>query len=641
MILHLKNGSGIHIKKKNRGKFTSYCGGNVTSACIAKAKRSGNPTLVKRATFAANARKWKHQNGGTLRKYQIGGYMQPQNVYNALQNGTAAQGLLSGAGKVMDKVLPSWMQEAGTYLSPLNYLAAISEGSIDPKVGEEAISKWHPNLQLVSRLGELILGGKAIKNTSKVAINTTAKSGNKTARAYLISKELNNAIKQKNGTYEPIIPENRITYTLQYLDKDGKTYNDASFIKNSQVKNSLIPNAKPSARKSVYLKGHGLYPGYSILPGFHLKGLQQGSVLEQQLSKSGTISTKAVKQLANNSSKFEGQILNRIVDTKFPNQKVIDYNSLRRTVQEELIPYQTVPTTQYREYGLDRLGLNTFYFKDGEFVRDTPVSFTFESPNIPMGNGLHYGPHTLGHTRGLSQGNTFTVIESQSDWAQNPWGRVTYNKMSKAAPHRLSQLRKMIQQQKERGLATESTEARIPYQVQYRDVTAEHIKHLQDTYPQRQLQENMLYASRNGYERMRYPTRDTAIKVQGYEPTLQFKGNPQLEQYAKNLQEQILQIELQLQQGTNIINYRNLSIQLDNLKQQYNILKQQSTDQIYSPQEETVLRRYDQFPRMFGKVFKDQEPQIVQDAQGNSWFEFTVPKNMQQRELIYKNGGVV
>jgi hypothetical protein len=23
----LKNGSGIHIKKKNRGKFTDYCGG--------------------------------------------------------------------------------------------------------------------------------------------------------------------------------------------------------------------------------------------------------------------------------------------------------------------------------------------------------------------------------------------------------------------------------------------------------------------------------------------------------------------------------------------------------------------------------------------------------------------------------------
>lgn len=66
LLEFLKNGSGIHIKKKNRGKFTEYCGGKVTQECIRKAKASGNPTLVKRATFADNARKWKHQLGGNL-----------------------------------------------------------------------------------------------------------------------------------------------------------------------------------------------------------------------------------------------------------------------------------------------------------------------------------------------------------------------------------------------------------------------------------------------------------------------------------------------------------------------------------------------------------------------------------------------
>jgi hypothetical protein len=29
-----KKGSKIHIKKKNRGKFTEYCGGKVTDECI-------------------------------------------------------------------------------------------------------------------------------------------------------------------------------------------------------------------------------------------------------------------------------------------------------------------------------------------------------------------------------------------------------------------------------------------------------------------------------------------------------------------------------------------------------------------------------------------------------------------------------
>lgn len=67
-IPHFKNGSGIHIKKENRGKFTEYCDGKVTQECIDKAKKSNNPTLKKRAVFAENARVWKHQKGGYIVK---------------------------------------------------------------------------------------------------------------------------------------------------------------------------------------------------------------------------------------------------------------------------------------------------------------------------------------------------------------------------------------------------------------------------------------------------------------------------------------------------------------------------------------------------------------------------------------------
>ena len=75
-LLYLKKGSGIHIKKENKGKFTSYCGGKVTSACIARGKASPNPAIRKRATFAANARKWKHENGGVISMQR--GYNMPQ-----------------------------------------------------------------------------------------------------------------------------------------------------------------------------------------------------------------------------------------------------------------------------------------------------------------------------------------------------------------------------------------------------------------------------------------------------------------------------------------------------------------------------------------------------------------------------------
>lgn len=97
-ILMFKNGGKtkdntkpkIHIKKSNEGKFTSYCGGKVTDECINKAKQSGNPKLVKRATFAANARKWKHKEGGLLIKNQFGGntndyrYNNVISIYNSL-----------------------------------------------------------------------------------------------------------------------------------------------------------------------------------------------------------------------------------------------------------------------------------------------------------------------------------------------------------------------------------------------------------------------------------------------------------------------------------------------------------------------------------------------------------------------------
>lgn len=70
-IQYLKGGS-IHIKKKNRGKFTDYCGGKVTEECIRKGKNSSNPTTRKRANFAQVARhKFKHADGNKINYLNI------------------------------------------------------------------------------------------------------------------------------------------------------------------------------------------------------------------------------------------------------------------------------------------------------------------------------------------------------------------------------------------------------------------------------------------------------------------------------------------------------------------------------------------------------------------------------------------
>jgi hypothetical protein len=49
-----------------------------------------------------------------------------------------------------------------------------------------------------------------------------------------------------------------------------------------------------------------------------------------------------------------------------------------------------------------------------------PVTFTFESPKIPMGNPKHYDKRTLGHTRTFTnpdEPDVINVLETQSDWA--------------------------------------------------------------------------------------------------------------------------------------------------------------------------------------------------------------------------------
>lgn len=67
-----KSGGTIKIKKKNKGKFTDYCGGKVTEECIRKGKNSSNPTTRKRANFAWVARhKFKHEEGGTINYLNI------------------------------------------------------------------------------------------------------------------------------------------------------------------------------------------------------------------------------------------------------------------------------------------------------------------------------------------------------------------------------------------------------------------------------------------------------------------------------------------------------------------------------------------------------------------------------------------
>lgn len=58
LVLPYKYG-GIHIKKKNRGKFNALK--KRTGKTTEELTHSKNPLTRKRAIFAQNAKKWKHK----------------------------------------------------------------------------------------------------------------------------------------------------------------------------------------------------------------------------------------------------------------------------------------------------------------------------------------------------------------------------------------------------------------------------------------------------------------------------------------------------------------------------------------------------------------------------------------------------
>jgi hypothetical protein len=59
-------GSGIHIKPENKGKFTATK--KATGKSTEELTHSKNPVTKKRAIFAQNAAKWKHEDGSKSMK---------------------------------------------------------------------------------------------------------------------------------------------------------------------------------------------------------------------------------------------------------------------------------------------------------------------------------------------------------------------------------------------------------------------------------------------------------------------------------------------------------------------------------------------------------------------------------------------
>lgn len=82
-VPYYKEGNAIHIKKENRGKFTRSAkehnmGVQEFATHVLNNKDKYSSTLVKRANFAKNSKKFKHAKGGLICKFQNSGTINPR-----------------------------------------------------------------------------------------------------------------------------------------------------------------------------------------------------------------------------------------------------------------------------------------------------------------------------------------------------------------------------------------------------------------------------------------------------------------------------------------------------------------------------------------------------------------------------------
>ena len=127
-IPYLANGSGIHIKKENRGKFTATK--KRTGKTTEELTHSKNPLTRKRAIFAQNAKKWKHEDGGNVHK--------PNGHRSILDNGWFKT-------KDLKKNHPLTYQQGGNFTTGA-LVDAIYDNGTEQKYGKGNYNNFNPKL---------------------------------------------------------------------------------------------------------------------------------------------------------------------------------------------------------------------------------------------------------------------------------------------------------------------------------------------------------------------------------------------------------------------------------------------------------------------------------------------------------------
>ena len=155
LIQKHKKGGGIYIKPENRGKFNATK--ERTGKTTEQLTHSKNPLTRKRAIFAQNSKRWKHQNGGNIQaifdlinKFKCGGKLKPKKKAlggdlrdNEYKDGgqlgknfleTLHKGVLKGQNGIVAK-------RDATYIKPQKYITPKTLATTENRIRAEEYAK--------------------------------------------------------------------------------------------------------------------------------------------------------------------------------------------------------------------------------------------------------------------------------------------------------------------------------------------------------------------------------------------------------------------------------------------------------------------------------------------------------------------
>ena len=426
------------------------------------------------------------------------------------------------------------------------------------------------------------------------------------------------------------------------------------------------------------------------LPGMQIKSLMTNGPLEKQLSKNGTISTKQLQAYIgrNDVPTHDKYLIQQVLDNH-AGETHLDYNALRKEVQEMIPVYNRVSQTKYENYGIDRLGRtisdkrivdminqhpglarSPFMRKHKEGI--IPYTYTFESSGL-SGNTKHYTGNPLGHSRTFTAQNEpdiLYIMESQSDWAQNSnrtWKNLQYGSSEQGFLENYQRRRNVLQEalseyqtqlknakntaDKQLVKSLEQTISEVNKSISemdrlYKEISSPLTSYMQKSYTQRQIQENLKYAAEQGQTKMRYPTRETAAKIEDYTAVpseykaldpVTINGETFINDNPYYLKELALKNNLKNTKDPKEINKLTQQLKwLEKIKQRW-----RAGETTYELDHEGILDYYSDFPKQYEKLFGKGAVRQITDAKGNTWYEVDVPENYRNgtMEMLFKQGG--